>query len=252
VVRRATNPFANTRLPQSRGRKDLIVLTEAEVYELADLALEIHPGPLGQVVRGMILFAAGTGIRPAELWAVERDHLRLDDAECDIRQTVKADGKIRPLTKNYRIRTVIVPPMAAEGATCFPPRLDVRQLFFTPRARQFTRSQHDRYWAAVRKAWVAKLPADHHLRRRQDIDLEDNLAFYELRHFCATDMLERGATPEDVAVQLGHQDGGRLVRELYGHPDDANARGRLKQLYARKVTPIRAATGSQAAEGSRS
>ena len=33
------NPFANLRLEQSRGRKDLIALTEDELHELADAAL---------------------------------------------------------------------------------------------------------------------------------------------------------------------------------------------------------------------
>jgi hypothetical protein len=32
-----------------------------------------------------------------------------------------------------------------------------------------------------------------------------------------------------IALQLGHQDGGRLARELYGHPDAAIARERLRE-----------------------
>jgi hypothetical protein len=40
-------------------------------------------------------------------------------------------------------------------------------------------------------------------------------------------LLERGATPWDVAHQLGHQDGGRLVMQRYGHPSEAGARSRL-------------------------
>jgi hypothetical protein len=31
----------------------------------------------------------------------------------------------------------------------------------------------------------------------------------------------------DVAVQLGHTDGGRLVQTLYGHPSAVEARKRL-------------------------
>ena len=37
-------------------------------------------------------------------------------------------------------------------------------------------------------------------------------------------LLERGATPWDVAVQLGREDGGQLVMERYGHPSEAAAR----------------------------
>jgi hypothetical protein len=40
-------------------------------------------------------------------------------------------------------------------------------------------------------------------------------------------LLERGATPWDVAQQLGHTDGGQLVMELYRHPSEAGARARL-------------------------
>ena len=40
------------------------------------------------------------------------------------------------------------------------------------------------------------------------------LDWYELRNAAATMLLERGMTPCDVAIQLGHTDGGRLVCEL--------------------------------------
>jgi hypothetical protein len=40
-------------------------------------------------------------------------------------------------------------------------------------------------------------------------------------------LLERGMTPWDVAVQLGHTDKGALVMSLYGHPSEVAARKRL-------------------------
>ena len=45
--------------------------------------------------------------------------------------------------------------------------------------------------------------------------------------------------PHQIALQLGHQDGGRLVRELYGHPDAAIARERLREA-VRSVAPVAA------------
>ena len=44
--------------------------------------------------------------------------------------------------------------------------------------------------------------------------------------------------PHQIALQLGHHDGGRLVRELYGHPDAAIARERLRQA-VRSTAPSR-------------
>jgi integrase len=57
------------------------------------------------------------------------------------------------------------------------------------------------------------------------------MAFYELRHFCATHLLELGVSHADVAVQLGHTDGGALVMSTYGHPSDEAARERLLDAY---------------------
>ena len=57
------NPFANLRLEQPRGRKDLVALTEPEVHQLADLALDAC-GAFGLQFRAMILFAAYVGLRP--------------------------------------------------------------------------------------------------------------------------------------------------------------------------------------------
>ena len=64
--------------------------------------------------------------------------------------------------------------------------------------------------------------------------------FYELRHFCATHLLELGVTHADVAIQLGHTDGGALVMSTYGHPSEDGARARLKRAYAASVTPLAA------------
>src|ERR1019366_9309263 len=56
--------------------------------------------------------------------------------------------------------------------------------------------------------------------------------YYELRHFCATHLLELGVAHADVAAQLGHTDGGALVTSTYGHPSEDAARERLKRAYA--------------------
>jgi integrase len=65
-----------------------------------------------------------------------------------------------------------------------------------------------------------------------------------LRHACATLLLERGLSPEDVAIQLGHTDGGALVRRLYGHPSEDRARARIAAAFEQE--PV--ATGRSAVE----
>ena len=45
--------------------------------------------------------------------------------------------------------------------------------------------------------------------------------------------VERAAAdPGDIAQHFGHQDGGELVRKLYGHFDQALARERVRDAFA--------------------
>ncbi len=56
---------------------------------------------------------------------------------------------------------------------------------------------------------------------------------YELRHFCGSYLFNNLELPaEAVAQQLGHTDGGALVRKLYGHPDEALQRNRVAAAFA--------------------
>lgn len=58
------------------------------------------------------------------------------------------------------------------------------------------------------------------------------MRFYDLRHTCATRLLERGAHSYEVAYQLGHYDNGRLVERRYGHPAAGKALDRISRLDA--------------------
>ena len=51
-----------------------------------------------------------------------------------------------------------------------------------------------------------------------------------------------GFPPHVIALHLGHDDGGELVRNLYGHPDAAIARDLTREGFAgvgRTVKPMR-------------
>jgi hypothetical protein len=57
-------------------------------------------------------------------------------------------------------------------------------------------------------------------------------------HFGWLAMNVLGLEPHLIALQLGHTDGGQLVRELYGHPDAAIARDRVRKAF-RHIAPVR-------------
>jgi integrase len=212
------NPFAQLRLPGSRGRKDLVALSEKELITLADVALseEMELGEYGPEYRAMILFSGYVGLRPGELFALRRDDV--SDQLCTIERALSSTGEIGP-TKNGRSRTVIVPP-AAHDALLDVPVHPSGLLFSSPMDAMWRQATHHRYWSLLRR--FAKRPG---------------FDFYGLRHTAATLLLERGVTPWDVAIQLGHTDGGQLVMNLYGHPSEAGARARLLAAWDAQTGP---------------
>jgi integrase len=222
------NPFANLRLEQPRGRKDLIALTVYELDELAEHALRVH-GEFGPVFRAMVVFAAYVGLRPGEMFALERSDVGRD--EVAIRRNLDGTGTLK-LPKNGKERIVVLPPPARDALADVPSRLDVPWLFVTKRGRRFSKSSLYYYWNPVRAAFA-----------RPGMD------FYELRHFCATHLLELGVSHADVAVQLGHTDGGALVMSTYGHPSETVARERLKRAFAPSVRSLRRTTEAEAVGG---
>ena len=219
------NPFAELRLPGSRGRKDLITLTEKELGALADVALseEMELGEYGPEYRAMILFSGYVGLRPGELFALRRDDII--GQLCTIERALSSTGEIGQ-TKTGRSRTVTIPPPAQDAlleVSAHPSGL----LFTSPMDRMWTQPLHHRYWSLLRR-----------FGKRPGFD------FYGLRHTAATLLLERGVTPWDVAVQLGHTDGGQLVMDLYGHPSEAGARARLLAAWDVQTGPVPLRSGS--------
>lgn len=166
------NPFANLRLPGSRGRKDIAALTERELTALADLALDprMELGEFGLEYRAMILFAGYVGLRPGELFALRSEDV--DGQLCTIERSLSKTGEIGP-TKTGRARTVTVPPPAQLALRSVPEHRS-GLLFSSPRDRMWRQHTHHRYWS-----WLRKLAG------------RPGLDFYELRHCAATMLLER-------------------------------------------------------------
>lgn len=231
------NPFANLRMPQSRGRKDLEVLGEPEIARLVEVAKREHPN---HGFWRMVQFAAYTGMRPSEIYGLEWRDVNFDDEEIEVRRQLYRRRCTVP--KNGRSRTIILPPPAAEAlkglAKFSPVRMEDEQgherdldLVFRNKERgPMSQTALHGAWTPVRAAFG-----------RSDFD------FYGLRHTCATLLLEKGCSAEDVAEQLGHTDNGILVLSVYGHPSKARARERLKRAFKVNVREID--SGDEAANG---
>lgn len=209
------NPFAQLRLPQSPGRRDITILRPAQVDQLVEAARVCH-GEWGETTfAAMILCGAYVGLRPGELF-----ELRWPDVDfgppgrARIERALQARTRRVRETKNHQKRTVIVPPPALEALASVPRAVQDDLVFHRPRGAQMDSPGLNYYWRDVRAT----------------VGLQD-MDFYELRHFCGSYLADRGVSAQDIAHQLGHRDGGRLAQELYIHIFEENALSRLDAAF---------------------
>jgi integrase len=185
-----TNPLQGIRQPRSTFK--VTPPTAEEVALLAD-----HAGALGP----MVLCAAYSGLRAAELRALQGVDLWVADDE--LGRIYVRDGK---------------------GGK---PRVS---LLFEPGLSAALESKGDRVSYVFRRryrAWDSNAMKHAWLRARAEVGLTTR--FHDLRHFHATWLLDRGATADDVAVQLGHSSPA-LIYSTYGHPSREKALGRLAAI----------------------
>lgn len=223
----AVYPFRGLIVRRNKGRRGLDAKAIPSIEEarlLADLALEEHP-EFGPTLRGLILFLGYTCLRPGEAFALR--HTDIDGQWIHVTRNRTKYGVDSP--KNHKPRTVVLPTKAREALSEMPRRLNTELVFTTLRGQPLNVSTFGWYWRPLKARFLAKLPE----QRAAQIDTK-HLTPYVLRHTGATWMLEApphglGLEPEDIAVQLGHEDGGKLVRTLYGHSDRDRALERIRR-----------------------
>jgi hypothetical protein len=201
------NPFLGLGLSTGPGRKNIKMLTLGQVLKLADAAAATWgKDGYGQVWRALVLWQAFVGTRRAEAYGLVRGDLDIAAADVDIwRQRTPytpRDAALDelPLPKNGQPRRIVIPPPALDAIQALPRPIDLEApLFGTRRGRPLSGQVQHYYWHPVRSAFG-----------------NASLDLYELRHFCASYMLnDLDLHAEDVAAQLGHTDGGVLVQRLY-------------------------------------
>ncbi len=225
------NPFSRLRVPKTRGRRDMEdVLSKADLELLLQAAVEEYGEVFGVEMQALISTAAWTGIRPGELFALTPDRVDFQAREIRVLEQFNTKtGKVTP-TKNKQRRTVVLLPEADQAL-----RRVIRPsgpLFLTKRGKPYTGRSHHYYWDPIRTRFASKLPASHWLSRRMAADPErGDLDFYELRHFFGTALAEAGARPDQIADQMGHQDGGALAYRVYIHPNKERLRDDLRARF---------------------
>jgi integrase len=206
------NPFAGLGLEQSKGRKHIQPPAPGEVARLIAAADELTPPSFA----AYLATAVYSAMRPGELDALRATDLDFTPGAETIRverQWNAEAGKLTPPKHDSRRTIALVEPLHARLLDL--PR-ESEWLFTTMRGHHYVPSTRSHHWNRVRAAVGI-----------------GNVSLYEAtRHYFAWYALNVLELPDHVvALQLGHTDGGTLVRELYGHPDAAIARERIRAAF---------------------
>jgi integrase len=216
------NPFRGlSHRSRSRGRSDEHPPTEDEFALLLD-ACSVH-GWYAPQMRALVLFAAYTGMRPGELFALEWPDVDLDAMRVDVRRRLYRSRVDLPKSNRPR-RIALTPP--ARDALLGQPR--DRQLVFTAkRGGRLSQSTLSGYWGKV--------------LARAGLDMDFYLA---TKHYCVHYMhATLGLEPRVIAEQMGWTLAGVLkLLAVYGH-GDVGALEAIDAAFATNVTPLRAVAG---------
>jgi integrase len=207
------NPFANLRLPSSRGRKDTQPPGQADIARLIDYADQLTPPSFAAFLHTAVY----EGPRPGELDALRWDDVDFTPGREVIRIERQWNAKTRKFTppKHNWTRTIAMTDPVRERLKRLP--RESEYVFTTLRGTHYTPSARCFHWNRVRCS--AGLG---------DVDLytasRHYFGWYALNHL--------GLEPHVIALHFGHRDGGELVRKLYGHPDARIARERVREAFS--------------------
>jgi len=204
------NPFANLRLRSSRGRRDKQPPTQVEIARFIAIADELTPPSFAAYLD----VAVHEGMRPGELDALRWTKIDFQAGTILVDEQWNAKTQEFALPKHGVIRTIAPTDQARKRLLQLPRESEF--VFTTLRGSHYRPSSRSPHWNRVRCS------AGH-----GNVDL-----YTSTRHYFgwfAWNVLELDA--RDIAIQFGHQDGGELLRKLYGHPDAARARERVREAF---------------------
>jgi integrase len=212
------NPFAGLGLKRSKGRKHVQPPAPGEVARLIAAADELTPPSFA----AYLFTACFSAMRPGEL-----DGLWWEDLDF----TPEAESIRIDRQWNVKERRITDPKHGSKGTIAMVEPLRDR-LLALPRESEWVfttlRGHH----------FVPSTRAHHWNRVPCTVGLGTTALYEATRHYFAWYLLNVAELPDHVvAAQLRHDDGGTLVRELYGHPDAAMARERIRAAF-RTVAPV--------------
>lgn len=207
----AVNPFAGLGIAKTKGNKHRQPPDEEAMWRMLAKARELTPPSFADY----LAVACFTGMRPGELDTLQWPQIRWDDDEIDV--SVQWNVKTKTFTEP-KYGPYVVALVSQARATLERVKRDAVSpfVFATLRGTHNTPSSRVYHWNRVRIA----------------AGLADTTLYLATRHYFGWYALNvLGLDPAVIAEQLGHKDGGRLVEELYGHPDKKIRLARVRDAF---------------------
>jgi len=203
------NPFHGLKISKGKGNADKASATEAEVWALIEAAKKLkHPS-----FPAWLQVAAWTGMRPGEIDALQWSSIDFTAGRIHVIEQHNAATFTYTSPKNGQRRHAILTPQAREALLSLPRTSPY--CFLNLRGDPMTAGSRWPHWKATRAAagWEKSL-------------------YLATRHFFGSYLTNDLLMPaEDVAIALGHTDGGDLVRKRYGHRSTADALARVANAH---------------------
>lgn len=227
------NPFSNLKLPQPKGRKNIEVLTVDEARTLIECGYELYED--WRVMGALITTACFAGLRIGELCGLKWDDLDWEGGTIHVQRQYRHRVQDFALPKSGIKRFVVMLDVVADALRELPRENDEFVFYGRRDHKMYSMSSHTYYWTPVRVMFHGTLPK----ARKEQIPV--GFDFHELRHFCGSYLGDIGLSPQDIALQLGHTDGGKLAQELYVHTYRDNAFERIRSAHRKASGPARKA-----------
>jgi integrase len=180
--------------PPRRQKPEIKPLTAEQVKALLDAAIDDPLYPL-------YVLACTTGMRQAELLALQWDCVDLDTRTVQVNRTVWKGKTSSPKTASGK-RTIRLSKLAINALKEYREKHNGCQWVFPNRAGK----PMDRHGFSSRK-WKPLL---------KKADLPHTVRFHDLRHTCATLLLSQGINPRVISDVLGHSNV-RFTLAVYAH-----------------------------------
>lgn len=193
------SPCIRIALPKQE-HSEMMPLTVAQVEAMADA--------VNRRYRPMVIFTAGMGLRPGEVFGLTTDRVDF------LRRQVRVDRQLIGLLPDGKPE--FGPPKSAAGYRTVPMPAVVTDVLAAHlgrfRARKFGLVFTNTYGDPLRKSTFS----EQWRRAARTIGLPDSVTFHDLRHFYASLLIAKGCSIKAVQKRLGHQSAMETL-DTYSH-----------------------------------